>query len=289
MRISKYSFPGLKFLESPELDKSFFNCDICFSNFITPKKFSKLDLNNIYLMSKTTLNNMCLMAENIETTFNTDLFKIPFEQNYTIINPSRQIQNINISKTHNDGLTIYLTIFEPDSKEVDYFIGCFISNKNDNGVRDIDIEIFEDQLYYKGHNMDLALSKTCDNCTISNADQKTVNFFYNTHIPAQILFSLCYIMFLNFVDVETKIIGSSGKSLYIENEKVKNDTNFNIKVLDKTWYTTVINSEGFPVKGHLRLQPVGEGRKDRKLIYIEPFEKNGYKREAGILKSKGLV
>jgi hypothetical protein len=53
--------------------------------------------------------------------------------------------------------------------------------------------------------------------------------------------------------------------------------------LDSTWFTTIVRSEGFKVGGHFRMQPFGKNLSDRKLIWISPFDKNGYTRKAKIL------
>jgi hypothetical protein len=53
--------------------------------------------------------------------------------------------------------------------------------------------------------------------------------------------------------------------------------------VDSAWSKTLIKSDGFLVSGHSRMQPVGEGSKYRKLIWIDTFEKEGYTREAKML------
>jgi hypothetical protein len=47
-----------------------------------------------------------------------------------------------------------------------------------------------------------------------------------------------------------------------------------------TWYTTLVKSDSFKVRGHFRLQPFGSTKAQRKLIWINEFMKNGYTREA---------
>lgn len=60
--------------------------------------------------------------------------------------------------------------------------------------------------------------------------------------------------------------------------KIKNDFNFPIVKVTSKWNITTIRTEGFGVSGHFRLQPY---KNEHKLIFIEPFIKNGYKRGAG--------
>jgi hypothetical protein len=60
-----------------------------------------------------------------------------------------------------------------------------------------------------------------------------------------------------------------------------NNSKLNIVFCDTLWKQR-INISGFPVSGHFRFQPFGKNRKDRKLIWIEEFEKKGYNRKATV-------
>lgn len=63
--------------------------------------------------------------------------------------------------------------------------------------------------------------------------------------------------------------------------RIINNTKLNITYCDTLWKQR-INIDGFKVRGHFRLQPIGEGRKQRKLIWIEEYEKHGYNRKATV-------
>ena len=92
-----------------------------------------------------------------------------------------------------------------------------------------------------------------------------------------------YFIFLDYAQIEEKIVKANTKQRGIS--KKSGDTNlsdFDIKRIDSMYFTRIIREEGFSVSGHFRLQPCGEGLRDRKLIYINPFEKNGYTRRAKI-------
>lgn len=93
---------------------------------------------------------------------------------------------------------------------------------------------------------------------------------------------LCLVLFLKYCQLETKVV-EPGKKVHHVNEKYFNDTKYPIEVLDSTWFTTIVRSEGFKVDGHFRLQPYGPNNSMRKLIWIDPFEKHGYTRKAKIL------
>lgn len=88
--------------------------------------------------------------------------------------------------------------------------------------------------------------------------------------------------FLKYCPLETKLVKAGRKERHC-GEKVLNETKVDIEYLDSTWFTTIIRSEGFGVQGHFRWQPCGPNNSERKLIYIAPFEKQGYTRKAKVL------
>jgi hypothetical protein len=89
-------------------------------------------------------------------------------------------------------------------------------------------------------------------------------------------------LFRTFADHD--VISISGQSKGKLNKiNYKNRNNHSINVLDSTWYTSIARTEGFMVSGHLRMQACGAGLTERKLIYIDSFEKHGYIRKAKML------
>jgi hypothetical protein len=91
--------------------------------------------------------------------------------------------------------------------------------------------------------------------------------------------------FKKFAQVET-IMMPPGKKTRIQGTKYLNETKLNITHLDSKWFTTLVRSESFKVRGHFRLQPKkkdGEWRKE--LIWINDFVKDGYTSTAKILAS----
>lgn len=60
--------------------------------------------------------------------------------------------------------------------------------------------------------------------------------------------------------------------------KITNTSPNTVYVVDSSWNTIVVRTDGFAVRGHFRLQPCGTNHADRKLIWIDAFEKHGYKR-----------
>jgi hypothetical protein len=88
--------------------------------------------------------------------------------------------------------------------------------------------------------------------------------------------------FLRYCELETKEIKAGRKDVHIGTKYV-NETKSNIQILDSTWFTTIVKSDGFHVRGHFRFQPCGQGMKDRKLIWIADYDKEGYTRIAKVL------
>lgn len=93
-----------------------------------------------------------------------------------------------------------------------------------------------------------------------------------------------FLLFLKYCEIETKVIKAEKKDHHI-GVKYVNETKSDITVLDSTWFTTIVRSEGFGVRGHLRWQPHGPGLSQRRLQYIAAFEKEGYTRTAKVLRN----
>lgn len=97
---------------------------------------------------------------------------------------------------------------------------------------------------------------------------------------------LTLILFLKYCELETKLVKAGKKEFHV-GQKYLNDTKSNVEILDSTWFTTIVRSEGFTVGaesgGFWRLQACGKDNADRKLKWILPFEKTGYTRKAKIL------
>src|SRR3972149_1421477 len=87
------------------------------------------------------------------------------------------------------------------------------------------------------------------------------------------------LFFLEFSDVEYKLLGPNQKYGTKREGNYLNATKRNITIVDSNWNIVTINKNAFTVSGHLRMQPVGKDRMGRKLIFIEEFDKSGYTRK----------
>jgi len=94
------------------------------------------------------------------------------------------------------------------------------------------------------------------------------------------------LLFIKYCEIETRVIEGKSKAHHV-GQKYVNETKQRVEVLDSTWFTTIIKSEGFTVGaetgGFFRMQPYGPGFSQKKLIWVMPFEKEGYTRKAKIL------
>jgi hypothetical protein len=81
------------------------------------------------------------------------------------------------------------------------------------------------------------------------------------------------LFFLEFSEVEYRLLGPNQKYGTKKEGKFLNETRGNITIVNSNWNIITINNNGFTVCGHLRMQPVGKDRMGRKLIFIEEFEK----------------
>jgi len=121
-----------------------------------------------------------------------------------------------------------------------------------------------------------------DNNTITSAPYRMLEDGFTA--DATINDTLALILFLKYCPLETKTI-AKGKKVSHSNEEYLNKTQLPIEILDSTWFTTIVRSEGFTVGGHFRMQPIGPGGLERKLIWINSYEKKGYVRKAGVLRA----
>ncbi|MBE7174697.1 MAG: hypothetical protein INR73_29270 [Williamsia sp.] len=84
-----------------------------------------------------------------------------------------------------------------------------------------------------------------------------------------------FIQFLKHCPIQTKEL-TARKKARLYDCKYVNQTDLTIQVLNSTWFTNLVKSEGFNVRGHFRWQRHGPNNSLLKLIWINEFEKSGY-------------
>ncbi len=100
-----------------------------------------------------------------------------------------------------------------------------------------------------------------------------------------------YVAVKKYVKVETVII-PQGKFTaiedtplqYIEKNKVINKLGQEVIVMDSKWFRKIINDNDIPVRGFFRMQNKknDEGEWYKELIFVDPFVRHGYHRDAKI-------
>lgn len=107
--------------------------------------------------------------------------------------------------------------------------------------------------------------------------------------PIQASLNWLFLMFLftKYAEVETKELPPNSRTKDISCKYI-NETKSNITVLDSRWFTTLIKSDAFKVRGHFKMQPYGEGLKERKIKWINQYMKEGLTLKARKL-NEGLI
>lgn len=93
------------------------------------------------------------------------------------------------------------------------------------------------------------------------------------------VFVVKVLAYLYYGDITERHIPAKAEVKLSSYSKIVNNAKFPITYVDTLWKQR-ISTDGFKVSGHFRLQPIGEGRAKRKLIWIEEYEKEGYNRKA---------
>jgi hypothetical protein len=97
-------------------------------------------------------------------------------------------------------------------------------------------------------------------------------------------YALSLIVFLKYCPIETKELPPNSKTKGIDCKYV-NDSKLHITHIDCTWFTKLVKSDAFKVRGHFRLQPKKkDGEWTKELIWINEFQKDGYTAPARKLK-----
>lgn len=165
------------------------------------------------------------------------------------------------------------------------FVICF-SNifSSDNDLFDVFYMVMTKQgvvleFYYLGNYGEKVCGWSSDLIySEQSKDSETLNRYLNTRLVN--IASMC--MFIKYAEVETKTVLGRSKRRF--GDPYRNDTDFPITHLDSKWFTNIVRSEGFSVRGHFRLQPKKiNGEWTKELIWINDFEKHGYTSKARIL------
>lgn len=99
-------------------------------------------------------------------------------------------------------------------------------------------------------------------------------------IPEIILFVKA-IIFISCTNVEPYVMKPSQKArpVNMADKKWINKSGMEVTLINADWNRMYISTDGFDVQGHIRFQRHGKGNKEVKIIYINPYRKQGYQRK----------
>lgn len=104
-------------------------------------------------------------------------------------------------------------------------------------------------------------------------------YFYEGGFDNEFTTIMRVLTFVELGDIEIlELLGGRNNGGKKNEDKITNTSNNTVYVVDSSWNKIIIRTTGFAVRGHFRLQPCGHNMADRKLIWIDAFEKIGYKR-----------
>ena len=89
----------------------------------------------------------------------------------------------------------------------------------------------------------------------------------------------CFIQTLLFIelsDLDVQLIEPNKKIGKTKKDKIINRSKSDVIVVTSKWNVISVRGDSFLVNGHWRMQPCGINRANRKLIYVDTFEKKGY-------------
>lgn len=105
-------------------------------------------------------------------------------------------------------------------------------------------------------------------------------------------FVMTYLAVKNYLPVETVVVKPNTVTKLDDlilnykgqDKKIRNDSGQEVIVMDSRWFRKIVNNNDISVRGHFRLQNYKNeyGEWDKKKIFIDPFVKHGYHRNAKI-------
>lgn len=101
------------------------------------------------------------------------------------------------------------------------------------------------------------------------------------------IFIIAFCLFKKYCEVETKVIEPKNRRAKVGGQKYLNETDKRITILDCTWFTNLVVSGAFMVGdetgGFLQWFYYGPSKKQKRLQWVMPYEKQGYTRKAKVL------
>ena len=169
---------------------------------------------------------------------------------------------------------------------------CFIGSSIDQSVFRISFNTERTSLLLDFLTLAKGTNNYCSHGTIAYGnetdtfliDTSSKSVFFSRQHPSEVFefdvthvgYLLITTLFIQYAKVETKILPPKSKTMGI-GCYYNNTTKSKITMLDSKWFTTLVKSDAFKVRGHFRLQPKKvNGEWTKELIWINEFEKTGY-------------
>jgi len=96
------------------------------------------------------------------------------------------------------------------------------------------------------------------------------------------------LLFIELSELIIEVIKPNEKIGNRKSGKYINKSNSNISIVNSKWNVISVRNESFMVSGHWRMQPCGKNREQRKMIWIDTFEKNGYIRKGNKVRTSNI-
>lgn len=177
--------------------------------------------------------------------------------------------DFNVKGCYLHGDFVYMIDYEVKKGSEDNEIVFYMFDKTG-----IPLAMFIDSVKYK-----IYQNGWISSCFSVENKREAIQTFVYSRIAKLIIFR----MFKTYAEVETKIIQPNSKEKGIDCKYV-NDTKLKLTYLDSKWFTNLVKSEGFNVRGHFRLQPKKkDGEWTKEIVWISEFQKTGYTAPARML------
>jgi hypothetical protein len=167
-------------------------------------------------------------------------------------------------------------LFEPDG-ERSYKLGIGIIGKKTEIYVTMRAEYIGDE---NGEFDEKCVCHFIDICAAKGIKPKEPNMTVRQVIDNLSAIYASWFLFLQFVETETIYVEPKQKFHAKKYEGFKNQQGLRIQVADIGWSREIVAKVPVGVAGHFRNQACGPGHLDRKLIYIDPFQRN-YHRKSG--------
>lgn len=247
-------------------------------NILKKNRVSLYLLKNLPSLYKNVIKNSSYFITNGDLMTD-DLDKFTFINLLYNFNKNTKILHLSKNVIDNAKLINYESIKEniDDSGFNFNSLGILLNNDEAGFIK---VERYGDDLHF------LFVWNLCDNLQnlIPSVGVNTYNFKTKNFINGELdhsIFVVKILTYLMYGDITEKILTPNKKIKTHDYLTFTNNSKETIIYVDSLWRQR-INASGFKVSGHFRLQPIGENRRDRKLIWIEEYQKHGYNRRATI-------